>query len=141
MKIPPYIKKEDIQKTVQIANKIRNQEGISSYLFFKRLAIVAMYGELIILKISYHHFLQCVEKHVEYSFNNSITAFGGFNRITKKDKNNKIITAYLIPKYIIKYGTQADVEKLIYNNIINSIDTSIINKEKLEQILISWKIK
>ena len=116
MKIPPYISDNCIETTLKVAQKIKEKEGISAYLFFKRLAISAMYGELLQEKITYREFIDTVKTHLLYYCNGykSIYKFWEFNTV-RKTSSSKI---FRILESTIKYGTQADVEKEIVNNIL-----------------------
>jgi hypothetical protein len=134
MKFPPYITKNDINKTIEIANKIRKSEGISQYLFFKKLATVAMYGELILSKITYNEFLYFIQAHLNKKMNNSIETFWGYDKIqnNNNDTNNK---NFWIPTHVIKFGTQTEVEIEIYKKIIHTNNMEHINQIKLQQII------
>jgi hypothetical protein len=127
MKIPPYIKKEDIEATAKLGRDIREEQGISAYLFFKRLATVAMYGEIERGKITYTDFL----KDAIYCnrLNHNIFYIWNYNVIKKGTSE----TTYFINRGIIKFGTQAEVEREIVRKILYA-ETNLLRMEKRNMI-------
>ena len=127
MKIPPYIKKEDIEATAKLGRDIRKEQGISAYLFFKRLATVAMYGEIERGKITYTDFLKDA---IYYNkLNHNIFCMWDYH-VVKKGTTQ---TTYFVNKGIIKFGTQAEVEREIVRNILYA-ETGILRMEKRNMI-------
>lgn len=123
MKIPPYIKKEDIEATAKLGRDIRKEQGISAYLFFKRLATVAMYGEMEKGKIPYGIFL---EDAMSYNrLNHNIFTVWNYNLIKKGATD----TTYFVNSGTIKFGTQAEVEREIVRNILCA-ETNLLRMEK-----------
>lgn len=119
MKIPPYITLEEIYRTLKIAHDIKIAEGITPYLFFKRLAITAMYGQMLDCKIDYNYFLIQMENHI-YRREKSILTFWGYNLSQKHHSY-----------YNISVGAVRDNEHLedeIYNNIIKNPSNEVGTK-------------
>jgi hypothetical protein len=119
MKIPPYITLEEIYKTLKIAHDIKIAEGITPYLFFKRLAITAMYGQMLDYKINYDDFLEQVEYHI-HTREKPILTFWGYNHSPKHQLY-----------YDIPVGAVRDNEHLedeIYNNIIKNPSNGVGTK-------------
>ena len=127
MKIPPYIKKEDIKKTAKLGNYIRTTQGISAYLFFKRLATVAMYGEIENGKITYYEFLTDVKYYLK-SYHD-IFRMWGYDKVMK----DTVDTTYFVNKSTIRYGTQTEVEKDIVRYILYA-PTWMLRMEKRNMI-------
>lgn len=128
MKIPPYISKGDIETTIKLGHDIRNKDGISAYLLFKKMCTVAMYGEMLTHKISYSTFLVQVVSH--WNRGKRFIEFWGYNTITPTS-NSKI---FMIYDKTIKYGTMLDVEKAICDNILYNKEVSVYRK-KLNMVL------
>lgn len=128
MKIPSYIKKEDIKTTIKLGHDIRNKDGISPYLLFKKLCTVAMYGEMLTHKISYSTFLVQVVSH--WNRGKRFVEFWGYNTVTQTSSSK----VFMIYDRTIKYGTMLDVEKAIYNNILYNKEVSV-DRKKLKMVL------
>ena len=127
MKIPPYIKKEDIKATAKLGYDIRKEQGLSAYLFFKRFATVAMYGEIERGKITYTDFLKdaiCCNR-----LYHNIFRIWNYSVVEKGTRE----TTYFINRGIIKFGTQAEVEREIVRKILYA-ETSLLRMEKRNMI-------
>lgn len=128
MKIPPYISKEDIKATAKLGYDIRNKDGISAYLLFKKLCTVAMYGEMLTHKISYSSFLVQAVKH--WNRGKRFIEFWGYNTVTPTDSSK----VFMIYDRTIKYGTMLDVEKAICDNILFNKDITL-DRKKLKMVI------
>lgn len=128
MKIPPYIKKEDIEATAKLGYDIRNKDGISAYLLFKKLCTVAMYGEMLTHKISYSSFLGQAVSH--WNRGKRFIEFWGYDTITPTSSSK----VFMIYDRIIKYGTLYDVERAICNNILYNREVSV-DRKKLKMVI------
>lgn len=128
MKIPPYITKGEIKNTIKLGYDIRNKDGISAYLLFKKLCTVAMYGEMLIHKISYSSFLGQAVSH--WNRGKRFVEFWGYNTVTQTSSSK----VFMIYDRTIKYGTMLDVEKAIYNNILYNKEVSV-DRKKLKMVL------
>jgi hypothetical protein len=128
MKIPPYINKGEIETTIKLGYDIRNKDGISVYLLFKKLCTVAMYGEMIARKISYSSFLELAVSH--WNGGKRFVEFWDYNIITPTS-TSKI---FMIYDRTIKYGTMLDVEKAICSNILYNEEINV-DREKLKMVL------
>lgn len=128
MKIPPYIKKEDIEATAKLGRDIREEQGISAYLFFKRLATVAMYGEMESGKITYTQFLK--DAIYYNSLDHNIFCMWNYNVVKKGTRE----TTYFINRGIIKFGTQAEVEREIVRKILYA-ETDLLRMEKRNMVI------
>ena len=127
MKIPPYISKGDIINTIKLGHEIRNKDGISTYLLFKKLCTVGMYGEMITCKIKYHALLSEIRRY--WDRNNTFIGFWEYDRV-KRDSTSKV---FMIQDTTIKFGTMYEVEREIYNKIIFNKDV-ILDKRKLNML-------
>lgn len=128
MKIPPYIGKGEIYTTIKLGYSIRNKDGISAYLLFKKLCTVGMYGEMITCKIKYHALLSEIRHYFES--HNTFIGFWGYDTITP-NSSSKI---FMIYDRIIKYGTMFDVEKAICDNILYNVNITL-DKKKLNMVI------
>lgn len=128
MKIPPYIDKGEIKNTIKLGYDIRNKDGISAYLLFKKLCTVAMYGEMIPCKIKYHTLILEIKYYVET--HNTFIGFWGYNTVTTTSDSK----VFMIYDRTIKYGTMLDVEKAICDNILYNKEVSV-NRKKLKMVL------
>ena len=128
MKIPPYIDKGEIKNTIKLGYDIRNKDGISAYLLFKKLCTVAMYGEMLTPKISYSTFLEQAVKH--WNRGKRFVEFWGYNFVTPASSSK----VFMIYDRTIKYGTMLDVEKAICDNILYNKEVSV-NRKKLKMVL------
>ena len=127
MKIPPYISKRDIEATIKLGYDIRNKDGISAYLLFKKLCTVAMYGEMIPCKIKYHTLILEIKYYVET--HNTFIGFWGYNTVTTTSDSK----VFMIYDRTIKYGTMFDVEIEIHNNILFNKDITL-DRKKLKML-------
>lgn len=128
MKIPPYIKKEDIEATAKLGYGIRNKDGISAYLLFKKLCTVGMYGEMILHKINYNALLSGIKLYFE--MNNTFIGFWGYDTITPNSSSK----VFMIYDRTIKYGTLYDVEKAIFDNILYNKEVNV-DRRKLKMVI------
>lgn len=128
MKIPPYITKGDIETTIKLGHDIRNKDGISAYLLFKKLCTVAMYGEMIPCKIKYHALISQIKYYLET--HHTFIGFWGYDTITPTSSSK----VFMIYDRIIKYGTLYDVEKAICDNILYNKEVSV-DRKKLKMVL------
>ena len=128
MKIPPYISKRDIINTIKLGHKIRNKDGISTYLLFKKLCTVGMYGEMITCKIKYHALLSEIRYY--WDRNNTFIGFWGYDTVTKYSDSK----VFMIYDKTIKYGTMFDVEKAICSNILYNREVSV-DRKKLKMVI------
>lgn len=128
MKIPPYIDKGEIKTTIKLGYDIRNKDGISAYLLFKKLCTVAMYGEMLTHKISYSSFLGQAKSH--WDRGKRFVEFWGYNTVTP----TSISKVFMIYDRTIKYGTMLDVEKAIYSNILYNKEVSV-DRKKLKMVI------
>lgn len=127
MKIPPYIKKEDIEATAKLGRDIRSKDGISVYLLFKKLCTVAMYGEMLTHKISYSSFLEQAKRH--WNRGKRFVEFWGYDTVTPTSSSK----VFMIYDRTIKYGTLHDVEKAIIDNILYNVNVTL-DKKKLKML-------
>lgn len=58
----PYINKEDIKDIMKLAHEIKEREGWQNFMFFRKLVLCAMYGEMMTSKITFHTFVQSAQK-------------------------------------------------------------------------------
>lgn len=128
MKIPPYISKTDIDTTIKLGHEIRNKDGISVYLLFKKLCTVAMYGEMLTHKISYSSFLEQAKRH--WYRGKRFVEFWGYDTVTPTSSSK----VFMIYDRTIKYGTMFDVEKAICNNILYNRQVSV-DRKKLKMVI------
>ena len=127
MKIPPYIKKEDIKATAKLGYDIRNKDGISAYLLFKKLCTVAMYGEMIPCKIKYHALISQIKYYLET--HHTFIGFWDYNTVTTTSDSK----VFMIYDRTIKYSTMFDVEKAICDNILFNKDITL-DRKKLKML-------
>ena len=128
MKIPPYIDKGEIETTIKLGYDIRNKDGISAYLLFKKLCTVAMYGEMLTHKISYSSFLEQVKSH--WDRGKRFIEFWGYDTVTQYSGSK----VFMIYDKTIKYGTMFDVEKAICDNILYNRQVSV-DRKKLKMVI------
>lgn len=128
MKIPPYITKGEIETTVKLGYDIRNKDGISTYLLFKKLCTVGMYGDMITSKIKYHALLAEIRDYFEMY--NTFIGFWGYDTITPTSSSK----VFMIYDRTIKYGTLYDVEKAICDNILYNIEVNV-DRRKLKMVI------
>ncbi len=128
MKIPPYIDKGEIKTTIKLGYDIRNKDGISAYLLFKKLCTVAMYGEMLTHKISYSSFLGQAVNH--WNRGKRFLEFWGYNTVTPTSSSK----VFMIYDRTIKYGTLYDVEKAICDNILYNREVSV-DRKKLKMVI------
>jgi hypothetical protein len=58
----PYIKQEDLKAAMKLAHEIKEREGWNSFIFFRKMILCAMYGEMMCGKIAFHTFVQSAQK-------------------------------------------------------------------------------
>lgn len=58
----PYINKEDIKEAMTLAHEIKEREGWQNFIFFRKIILCAMYGEMMSGKITFHTFVESAQK-------------------------------------------------------------------------------
>lgn len=58
----PYINKEDLKEAMTLAHEIKEREGWQNFIFFRKLLLCAMYGEMMEGKISFDAFTQAAKR-------------------------------------------------------------------------------
>jgi hypothetical protein len=58
----PYIKQEDLKNIMILAHEIKEREGWQNFMFFRKMILCAMYGEMMCGKIAFHTFVQSAQK-------------------------------------------------------------------------------
>ena len=69
MKYPAYITEEEVKRTKKLFNFIRQTQNIEEAFLFKKLSLVAAYGQMYASKISYREFLNDFENYLYNSHN------------------------------------------------------------------------
>ena len=69
MKYPEYINEELIKKTKKLFNHIKQTQGTEEAFLFKKLSLVAAYGQMYVSKIPYGDFLEGFEEYLYYNEN------------------------------------------------------------------------
>lgn len=58
----PYIRQKDLKAAMTLAHEIKEREGWNSFIFFRKMILCAMYGEMMHGKIPFHIFVQSAQK-------------------------------------------------------------------------------
>ena len=66
MKYPKYVGEELIKKTKRLFNHIKQTQGTEEAFLFKKLSLVAAYGEMYVSKIPYRNFLGAFEEYLYF---------------------------------------------------------------------------
>lgn len=69
MKYPEYINEKLIKKTKELFNYIKQTQGTKEAFIFKKLSLVAAYGQMYVSKISYREFLNDFEEYLFHEEN------------------------------------------------------------------------
>lgn len=69
MKYPEYINEELIKKTKKLFNHIKQTQGTEEAFLFKKLSLVAAYGQMYVSKIPYGDFLEGFEEYLFHDGN------------------------------------------------------------------------
>lgn len=140
MKYPSFIDETLIKETISLYRKIRQRDGMEAADLFKRISLVAAYGNLYVDKITYGQFLEDAEEYFEFERERSFIHFWGL----KKDADNRIYTPdrfkvfYVMEKTIV-YAPMEELEKEIIQTLkqrLGYIRTSL--KDDYCQIIHSY---
>lgn len=69
MKYPEYINEELVKKTKELFNHIKQTQGTEEAFLFKKLSLVAAYGQMYVSKKSYIDFLEGFEEYLFHEGN------------------------------------------------------------------------
>lgn len=69
MKYPVYINEEEVKRTKELFNHIKQTQGTEEAFIFKKLSLAAAYGQMYVSKISYKEFLDKFESYLHNSQN------------------------------------------------------------------------
>lgn len=126
MKYPSYLREYEIKQTIHLFKKIRQRDGMEAATLFKRISLVAAYGELYIGKITYGSFLDVVSTFLEYSY----SSFIEFWHLKYEAEQSETYRVYNTNEKIIVNGTMTELETEIITQLRNRPDS--INPRRKE---------
>ena len=71
----PYIKQENLKEAMTLAHEIKEREGWDSFMFFRKMILCAMYGEMMFGKITFHSFVKSAQQEYTRIKLNGLTIF------------------------------------------------------------------
>ena len=116
MKYPSFIDETLIKKTISIYRKIRQRDGMEAAILFKKISLVAAYGNMYGDKIAYRQFLEDAEEYFEKEL--SFMHFWGL----KQDADNRKYTpdtfkVFYVKERTIVYAPMEELEKEIMQTL------------------------
>lgn len=141
MKYPSFIDETLIKETISLYRKIRQRDGMEAAILFKRISLVAAYGDMYGDKITYRQFLEDAENYFEKEL--SFMHFWGL----KQDADNRKYTpdtfkVFYVMERTIVYAPMEELEKEIMQTLKQRpghIRTSL--KDNYYQILIDYETR
>ena len=118
MKYPSYIKEQDLKNTQFFYRKIREKQGIRQALIFKKLSLVAAYGQMYKGKITYSDFLREVnsffKKQTWGTEDGYEEPFSEFWHIEDNQYKQDTASFYIKDRLIINATLKQIEEEIIY---------------------------
>lgn len=105
----PYINKEDIRKVMKLADEIKQREGMDSFVFFRKLILCAMYGEMLCGRIAFNNFVVSAQHEYEKLKSKNETIFHFWDFKNSHNLEGKKTDVYLIP---IKFIEETPIRRL-----------------------------
>ena len=143
MKYPSFIDETLIKETISLYRKIRQRDGMEAATLFKRISLVAAYGNMYIDKITYREFLEDAEKYFAIEEELSFIHFWGL----KQDADNRKYTpdtfkVFYVKEKTVVYAPMEELEKEIMQTLKQRpehIKTSL--KDNYYQIIHSYETR
>lgn len=109
MKFPPYISDNERELTRKLYLQVRKKQGIEQASIFKKLALVAAYGEMYQGKIDYSEFITVIEKRIK----NNVLVSDFWDLRIDAERNSPSDMVYHIKEKSIVFNKPKDLEKEI----------------------------